>query len=81
MKFHNNHLSTRICIQIFDWLKLLSCIVFCKKISFSCERPIYKANFNLILIHIWLSLHEECFGEHFGECIGERNGGIPTGSL
>ena len=23
MKVHNNHLSTRICKQIFDWLKLL----------------------------------------------------------
>ena len=35
MKFHNHHLSTRICKQIFDWLKLLSWYSFLyKKIVF-----------------------------------------------
>ena len=81
MKFRNNHLSTRICKQTFNWLKFLSWYSLRKKISFSCEKFIYKAKFFLILAHSSLSLLEECFGEQFGECMGECNWGIPTGSL
>ena len=52
MKFHNNHLLTIICKQISNWLKLCHGIVFCKKISFSCDRSIYKAKFFLILTRL-----------------------------
>lgn len=43
-------------------------IVFVKKNSFSCETFIDKAKFFRILTHVWLSLLEELFGEHYGEC-------------
>ena len=48
-------------------------IFFCeKKISFSCENSIYRAKSSFLYVWIWLL--EECFGQDFGESLGELHG-------